>query len=55
MTPALEAGFSTVSLACPPPASAYVGPPTMNGYPVCLAAIPNMTIVDFVTSTEGWQ
>jgi hypothetical protein len=44
LTPALEAGFSTVSLTCPPPPSSYVGPSTMNGYPVCLAAIPNTTI-----------
>ena len=44
LTPQLEAGFSTVSLTCPPPPSSYVGPPTMNGYPVCLAAIPQTTI-----------
>lgn len=44
LTPALEAGFSTASLNCPPPQNTYIGPPEMNGYPVCLAAIPNTTL-----------
>ena len=44
LTPALEEGFSTVSLTCPPPANTYVGPPTMAGYPVCLAAISGTTL-----------
>ena len=40
----LEAGFSTVNLTCPPPANTYVGPSSMDGYPVCLAAIPGTTL-----------
>lgn len=44
LTMALETGFSTVSLTCPPPANAYVGPATMDSYPVCLAAIPETTL-----------
>ena len=44
LTPALETGFSTVSLTCPPPANTYVGPSSMDGYPVCLAAIPETTL-----------
>ena len=44
LTAAQEAGFSTVDLTCPPPTSSYVGPPTMDGYPVCLAAIPGTMV-----------
>jgi hypothetical protein len=44
LTSTLEAGFSTVALTCPPPANTYVGPSAMDGYPVCLAAIPETTI-----------
>jgi hypothetical protein len=44
LTSTLEAGFSTVDLTCPPPANTYVGPSAMDGYPVCLAAIPETTI-----------
>ena len=44
LTSTLETGFSTVDLTCPPPQNTYVGPSTMDGYPVCLAAIPGTTI-----------
>lgn len=44
LTPTLEAGFSTVNLTCPPPANTYVGPSAMDGYPVCLAAVPETTL-----------
>ena len=44
LTSTLEAGFSTVDLTCLPPANTYVGPTAMDGYPVCLAAIPETTI-----------
>jgi len=44
LTPSLEVGFSTTSLTCPPPPDTYIGPPTIDGYPVCLAAIPGTTV-----------
>ena len=44
LTSTQEAGFNTIDLTCPPPANTYVGPPSMEGYPVCLAAIPQTTI-----------
>lgn len=39
----LEAGFSTVSLPCPP--SGYVGPASIAGYPVCQKTIDNTTVM----------
>lgn len=49
LTAGLEAGFSTVSLNCPPPS--YSGPATANGYPVCQQAIPNSTITLSLTES----
>jgi hypothetical protein len=44
LTSARESGFSTADLTCPPPANTYVGPPSIDGYTVCLAVIPQTTI-----------
>jgi hypothetical protein len=41
LTPALESGFSTLSLVCPP--SGYVGPATIAGYPPCQKTVPDTT------------
>jgi hypothetical protein len=38
-----KAGFSTVSLPCPP--SGYVGPASIGGYPVCQKTIDNTTVM----------
>jgi hypothetical protein len=42
LTTALEEGFSTVSLPCPP--SGYVGPSSIAGYPVCQKTIEDTTV-----------
>ena len=42
LTAALEAGFSTANLACPP--GNYVGPDSIAGYPVCQASVPDTTV-----------
>jgi len=39
----LKAGFSTVSLPCPP--SGYVGPANIAGYPVCQKTIDDTTVM----------
>jgi hypothetical protein len=39
----LKAGFSTVSLPCPP--NGYVGPASIAGYPVCQKIIDNTTVM----------
>ena len=40
---ALESGFSTISLPCPP--NGYVGPASIAGYPVCQKITDNVTIM----------
>jgi hypothetical protein len=42
LTPALESGFSTSTLTCPP--TGYIGPQAIAGYPVCQKNIPGITI-----------
>lgn len=42
LTPALESGFSTLPLVCPP--NGYVGPPTVNGYPPCQKSVADATV-----------
>jgi len=42
LSTALKAGFSTVSLPCPP--NGYVGPSSVAGYPVCQKAIDDTTV-----------
>jgi hypothetical protein len=42
LTPALESGFSTVSLVCPP--AGYLGPATINGYPPCQKTVEDATL-----------
>jgi hypothetical protein len=42
LTAALEAGFSTLPLICPP--NGYVGPAVIAGYPVCGKTISNATV-----------
>jgi hypothetical protein len=42
LNPALESGFSTTTLTCPP--SGYIGPPVIAGYPVCQKNIPGITV-----------
>jgi hypothetical protein len=42
LSSALESGFSTVSLVCPP--SGYVGPASIAGYPVCQKNIADASI-----------
>jgi hypothetical protein len=39
----LKAGFSTVSLPCPP--TGYVGPASIVGYPVCQKTIDDTTVM----------
>ena len=43
LTAALKAGFSTVSLPCPP--NGYVGPASIAGYPVCQKIIDDTTVM----------
>ncbi len=43
LTAALESGFSTVALPCPP--NGYVGPASIAGYPVCQKVIDNTTVM----------
>jgi hypothetical protein len=43
LTAQLEAGFSTLSLPCPP--NGYLGPVSIAGYPVCQKTIDNTTIM----------
>ena len=43
LTTALETGFSTVSLPCPP--NGYLGPASIAGYPVCQKTIDNTAIM----------
>lgn len=43
LTAALEAGFSTLSLPCPP--NGYLGPASIAGYPVCQKTIDGTTIM----------
>ena len=38
-----KAGFSTVSLPCPP--NGYVGPASIAGYPVCQKIVDNTTVM----------
>jgi hypothetical protein len=42
LTPALETGFNTVSLTCPP--VNYTGPSIISNYQVCAADIPGTLI-----------
>jgi len=42
LTPALESGFSTLSLVCPP--AGYLGPATINGYPPCQKTVEDVTL-----------
>jgi len=42
LSAALKAGFSTVSLPCPP--NGYVGPASIAGYPVCQKTVDNTTV-----------
>jgi hypothetical protein len=42
LTPALESGFSTLSLVCPP--NGYSGPATINGYPPCQKIVEDATL-----------
>lgn len=42
LTPALESGFSTLALVCPP--SSYSGPATINGYPPCQKIVEDVTL-----------
>jgi hypothetical protein len=42
LTKSQETGFSTASLTCPP--STYLGPPSIHGFAVCQASIPDTTI-----------
>ena len=46
---ALEQGFSTSTLTCPP--NGYVGPPEIGGYPVCQKTIGDVTIAATGAST----
>jgi hypothetical protein len=41
LTAALESGFSTMSLVCPP--SGYLGPATLAGYPPCQKTVQDTT------------
>jgi hypothetical protein len=41
LTGAMEAGFSTITLPCPPPE--YLGPDSIQGYSVCQSNIPGST------------
>jgi len=43
LSTALKAGFSTVSLPCPP--SGYVGPASIAGYPVCQKTVDDTTVM----------
>ncbi len=43
LTATLKAGFSTVSLPCPP--NGYIGPASIAGYPVCQKIIDNTTVM----------
>jgi hypothetical protein len=43
LTAAMKAGFSTVSLLCPP--DGYVGPASIAGYPVCQKIVDNTTLM----------
>lgn len=53
LTPALESGFSTMSLVCPP--GGYTGPPDIAGYPLCQKTIDDTTfsVSDVPGSTTG--
>jgi hypothetical protein len=66
LTPALESGFSTLSLVCPP--SGYTGPPDIAGYPLCQKTTDDTTFTFsngvalsttggavFDTGTDGMQ
>jgi hypothetical protein len=50
LSAAMKAGFSTVSLPCPP--NGYVGPASIAGYPVCQKIVDN-TIVMVSGGTVG--
>ena len=43
LSAAMKAGFSTVSLPCPP--NGYVGPASIAGYPVCQKIVDNTTVM----------
>ena len=43
LSPTSKAGFSTVSLPCPP--NGYVGPASIAGYPVCQKTIDNTSVM----------
>ena len=54
LTPAVESGFSTMSLVCPP--SGYTGPPDIAGYPLCQKTTDDTTFSfsnGVVLSTAG--
>jgi hypothetical protein len=54
LTPALESGFSTMSLVCPP--SGYTGPADIAGYPLCQKTTDDTTFTvsdGAVGSTTG--
>ena len=54
LTPALESGFSTMSLVCPP--SGYTGPADIAGYPLCQKTTDDTTFSfsnGVVLSTTG--
>jgi hypothetical protein len=42
LSTSLKAGFSTVSLPCPP--NGYVGPSSVAGYPVCQKAVDDTSV-----------
>jgi len=43
LSAAMKAGFSTVSLPCPP--NGYIGPASIAGYPVCQKIVDNTTVM----------
>jgi hypothetical protein len=54
LTKDMEAPFESTKLVCPPTASPYPGPASIEGYPVCQMLIPNTTVTVSGQSTGSF-